>query len=127
MGGKGWIHFIEGISTLDQILHGRMGFFSPSTLVFSGIQFWVSGNERISYDTYIIGKIIKKHNSPFFRLWQWFIFAVFYTPFKNFFTALTNSIMKLCINFLKNKQKNKVRISSVSQHCKPQEKGTWKI
>lgn len=56
---------------------------------------------------YNTGKVINKLNSPFFRLWQWFVFAVFYTPFKNFFTALTYSIMKFCINFLKKKQREK--------------------
>lgn len=35
-----------------------------------------------------------------FRLWQWFVFPVFYTPFKSFFVALTYSIMKSCIDFL---------------------------
>lgn len=34
------------------------------------------------------------------RLWQWFVFPVFYTPFKSFFVALTYSIMKSCIDFL---------------------------
>lgn len=34
------------------------------------------------------------------RLWQWFVFAVFYTPFKSFFVALTYSIMTSWIDFL---------------------------
>lgn len=57
------------------------------------------------YDT---GKVINKLNSPFFRLWQWFVFAVFYTPFKNFFTALTYSIMKFCVNFLKKQRAKQI-------------------
>lgn len=86
-GREWWVYFFHRFAFTSKDSACKMKFYIEKWNFFS-IYFNIYSdtilkikNEIINYDTDITGKVIKKLNSPFFRLWQWFVFAVFHTPF----------------------------------------------